>query len=104
MKIRTQVMGLVASLVALSAAPTVSADLNDEITRGQLMAASCQACHNAAGANKGIPNLAMLGEDIIASQMRAFRDGQREATVMNRHAEGYSDEEIDAMAAYFGNQ
>jgi cytochrome c553 len=34
-------------------------------------------------------------------QMKAFRDGSREATVMKKHANGYTDAEFEAMAKYF---
>lgn len=92
-------VGLVASLAMAGTATQALAD--DEITRGQLMAASCKACHNAAGAQEGVPDLARIPADVIESQMRAFRDGDRDATIMDRHAKGYTDEEIEAMAGYF---
>ncbi|WP_018873232.1 c-type cytochrome [Thioalkalivibrio sp. ALJ16] len=92
-------VGFVASLAMAGTATQAIAD--DEITRGQLMAASCKACHNAAGADQGVTDLTRLPAEVIASQMRAFRDGDRDATIMDRHAKGYTDEEIDAMAGYF---
>ena len=36
--------------------------------------------------------------------MRAFRDGQRPATVMHQIAKGYTDPQIDAIAAWFAAQ
>jgi len=36
--------------------------------------------------------------------MRAFKEGKREATVMHQIAKGYSDPEIEALAAYFARQ
>jgi cytochrome c553 len=36
--------------------------------------------------------------------MRAFRDGSRPATVMHQIAKGYTDAQIDAMAAWFAAQ
>jgi cytochrome c553 len=36
--------------------------------------------------------------------MRAYRAGQRPATVMDRIAKGFSDDEISALAAWFGAQ
>ncbi|WP_018173997.1 MULTISPECIES: c-type cytochrome [unclassified Thioalkalivibrio] len=92
--------GLVASLAMAGTASQAVAD-NDEITRGQLMAASCMACHNAAAAAKGVPDLGRVSAGVIQSQMRAFRDGERDATIMDRHARGYTDEEIEAMSVYF---
>jgi len=36
--------------------------------------------------------------------MKAYKEGTRPATIMNRIAKGYSDEEIKAMAGYFAKQ
>ncbi|WP_019593427.1 c-type cytochrome [Thioalkalivibrio sp. ALM2T] len=91
--------GLVASLAMAGTATQALAD--DEITRGQLMAASCKACHNAAAAGDGVPELNRIPAEVIESQMKAFRDGDRDATIMDRHAKGYTDEEIESMAGYF---
>jgi cytochrome subunit of sulfide dehydrogenase len=38
------------------------------------------------------------------AQMRAFRSGQRSATVMDRIAKGFSDMEIDAIAEWYQAQ
>lgn len=100
-KSRLTFAGLVGA-VAL-AVPFAQATAGDEITRGQLMADTCINCHSAASAEAGgAPNLANYPSDLIVSQMKAFRDGDRPATVMDRHASGYTDEEIEALAAYFG--
>lgn len=72
----------------------------------ELLAGGCQGCHGVAGAGaNGIPMImrAQTREDFIAT-MRAFRDNQREATVMGRIARGYTDAEIAALAAHFARQ
>ena len=71
------------------------------------LAAACAICHGTQG--KPAPNaplipLAGLPRDHIATQMRAFRDGKRPATVMHQIAKGYTDPQIDAMAAWFAAQ
>ena len=71
------------------------------------LAAACAICHGTQG--KPVPNaplipLAGLPRDHIVSQMQAFRDGRRPATVMHQIAKGYSDAEIQAMAAWFAAQ
>src|SRR5688500_11475337 len=70
------------------------------------MAAACAICHGTDGraATKDVVPLAGLPSQHIASQMRAFRDGQRPATVMHQIAKGYTDAQIDAMAAWFSAQ
>jgi cytochrome subunit of sulfide dehydrogenase len=72
----------------------------------QKLAAACAICHGTDGraVTKDVVPLAGLPREHIASQMRAFRDGQRPATVMHQIAKGYTDAQIDAMAAWFAAQ
>ena len=71
--------------------------------RAQQLASACAICHGTDGraATPNVVPLAGLPREHIASQMRAFRDGTRPATVMHQIAKGYTDEQIDALAAYF---
>jgi cytochrome subunit of sulfide dehydrogenase len=72
----------------------------------QKLAAPCAICHGTDGraVTQDVVPLAGLPREHIASQLRAFRDGQRPATVMHQLAKGYSDAQIDAMAAWFSAQ
>ena len=72
----------------------------------QRLAAPCAICHGTEGraVTKDVVPLAGLPREHIASQMRAFRDGQRPATVMHQIAKGYTDAQIDALAAWFSAQ
>ena len=68
------------------------------------LAASCAACHGTDGA--AVPGAAMVAlagypKDALVAQMRAFRDGSRDATVMHQLARGYSDRQIEVLAGYF---
>ena len=93
----------IALLSAVAVAPAAFAQ--DTATRN--MASACAICHGTNG--KPAPNaplipLAGLPQDHIATQMRAFRDGKRPATVMHQIAKGYTDPQIDAIAAWFAAQ
>jgi len=74
--------------------------------RPRRLASACAICHGTDGRSDGkvLPPLAGMPRDHIASQMRAFRDGQRPATVMHQVAKGYTDEQIDTLAAFFAAQ
>jgi cytochrome c553 len=48
-----------------------------------------------------VPALAKLPAQQIMTALQAFRAGTRPATVMDRIAKGYSDEEIDAIAQWY---
>ena len=89
-------------LAALLAALPVHAQEN-----GRNLAAACAICHGTQGKPApGAPLIPLAGlpRDHIATQMRAFRDGQRPATVMHQIAKGYSDAQIEAIAAWFAAQ
>ena len=57
-------------------------------------AMACSGCHPVgSGVETSVPRLAGRKAEEIVAQMRAFRSGQRSATVMDRIAKGYSDAE-----------
>ena len=87
---------------ALAAAFSVHSQEN-----GRNLASGCAICHGTQGnALPGAPVIPLAGlpREHIATQMRAFRDGSRPATVMHQIAKGYNDAQIDAMAAWFAAQ
>jgi cytochrome c553 len=88
-------------LAALLAAPAAHAQ-----DSARNLAAPCAICHGTDGraVTKDVVPLAGLPREHIASQMRAFRDGQRPATVMHQIAKGYTDQQIDALAGWFAAQ
>lgn len=69
------------------------------------LAASCAACHGSNGNSAGItPTLAGLDDGYFITQMLAFKNSTRPATVMNRHAKGLNIDEINLLANYFSTQ
>ena len=67
--------------------------------RAREWAAGCLGCHHPAA--NAIPSLNGQPRDEIAAKFRAFRDGRQTGTVMPQLAKGYSDAQIDAIAAWF---
>ena len=71
------------------------------------LAATCAACHGTDGkavVGEAMARLAGLPKDQIVTSLQAFRDGTRPATVMHQISKGYSNEQIDSIAAYFAAQ
>jgi sulfide dehydrogenase cytochrome subunit len=68
-------------------------------------AVSCSGCH-PIGKGVATPVPRLIGRDAgeIAAAMRDFRSGQRPATVMDRIAKGFTDDESAAIAAWIGAQ
>ncbi len=66
------------------------------------IASTCMSCHGPGGMSQGtIPSLAGMDPDYFVRLMQGFKTGTRPATIMQRHASGYTDAEIAAMATYF---
>lgn len=67
-----------------------------------ILAATCSGCHGAnADGSGGIPGLKGQQQSYLADQLKAFKGGSRPATVMNRLARGYTDDEIAGLALHF---
>ena len=76
-----------------------------EITRGAMLSNSCAACHGTDGKSPGaIPSINGKSSQFLVSALHDFQDGKRPATVMGRHASGYTDKEIQDIANYFSSQ
>jgi sulfide dehydrogenase cytochrome subunit len=71
------------------------------------LAATCANCHGTDGkavSGSAVVSLAGMKQDYISQQMKAFKTGQRPATVMHQLAKGYTDEQIEQIATYFASQ
>ncbi|MEJ0074668.1 MAG: cytochrome C [Alphaproteobacteria bacterium] len=68
-------------------------------------AASCSGCHAASTTvQTPVPPLNGRPAADIVSQMAAFKSGARKATIMDRIAKGFSEEETRAIAAWYEQQ
>jgi sulfide dehydrogenase cytochrome subunit len=68
-------------------------------------AASCSGCHPAGRwVDTTVPRLAGRNPADLVAAMEGFKSGQLASTVMGRIAKGFSDEEIKAIAAWYGAQ
>jgi cytochrome c553 len=99
----TAALALVAA--ALAGQPAWAQDARALNVRS--LAATCANCHGTDGRahpDSAVASLAGMPRTYLAAQMRDFRDGKRSATVMHQLAKGYTDEQIDTVAAYFAAQ
>ncbi|WP_245319388.1 c-type cytochrome [Mesorhizobium temperatum] len=63
-------------------------------------ATACTGCHGPAALGSAIPSLDGHAADEIVTRMHAFRSGERNATVMDRIARGFTEEETRAIAEW----
>lgn len=68
----------------------------------RVLAASCSACHGYEGVSRGeIPGLAGISATRFLQKMQEYREMADDGSVMNQHAKGLTQEEINGLAAYF---
>ena len=73
---------------------------------GARLAATCTGCHGTNGHTAGdaLPGLAGQSKRALLASLAAFKSGERSATVMTQLAKGYSDEQLEQIAAFFAAQ
>ncbi len=68
------------------------------------LAATCANCHGTEGRTtqgSAIPSLAGMPKAYMVTQMKAFKEGTRPATVMHQLAKGLTDQQVESVATYF---
>jgi sulfide dehydrogenase cytochrome subunit len=72
---------------------------------GRTLAASCFTCHGTNGNSvQGVPpSLAGRNAGELFQTMKDFQAGKRPATIMHQLARGYTDAQLQAIAAYFAS-
>lgn len=95
---------LALALVGLSLSLATHAEtLSSGELQAQVLAAACFNCHGTDGRlDTSIPAIAGRPVKVLTNRLLAFKTGEKEdATVMQRHAQGYTEAEITALAEYF---
>ena len=91
-------------LPALLGTSLAHAQANPEALRQRTLAATCANCHGTDGraiADSVVPGLAGQPLPYLADALKAYQRGERQATVMHQIAKGYTEAQLDALAAYF---
>lgn len=71
---------------------------------GEYLAGECVACHLPSGRQVGgIPAIVALPEDAFIAMMRSYAKKERDNQVMQTVAAKFKDDELAALAAYFGS-
>lgn len=100
-----RILPLLCLLAATGIAPAHAQ--NAQALNTQALAATCANCHGTQGKaidKTAVPGLAGLPAAYVVEQMKAFKSGARPATVMHQLAKGYSDAQIEQIAAYYAAQ
>jgi cytochrome c553 len=88
---------ILAAMTMLASAAVIAKDVSPP--SGRTLATTCTGCHGPEGQSAGaIPSLHGWKEADLLQAMLDFKNDRRPATMMNRHAKGFSDEELAALA------
>lgn len=97
--------GAPASNVAWTASTRHFLSKGDAARGDSLAAATCNACHGAAGVGTDaiFPNLAGQSQGAIYKQLEDFRSGRRDAAVMGAYVSGLSPEDMRDLATHYAS-
>jgi len=101
---RYEVAPLLAAICLTGAAVSASAADPD---LGRNLAATCASCHGTNGKavpGAGMDALAGMEKEKLLQKLKDFKSGTKPATVMQQISKGYTDEQMDRIAAYFAAQ
>jgi cytochrome c553 len=96
---------LAGALVLAASATTWAQDRDALVLRS--LAATCANCHGTNGRaveGSSVPTIAGMPKAYLATQLKAFKAGERPATIMHQLSKGYSDAQIEQLASYFAVQ
>ena len=97
--------GLIVTTVAASVVhPAGNASFAaDDRALGEYLSSECVTCHQLSGREQpGIPSIIGIPEARLAEALVEYKDRKRSNPVMQAIAGKFSNDEIAALAAYFG--
>lgn len=91
-------------ILALAATFAIDAQAAGDLALGEYLSQTCVACHQKSGhSTGGVPAIVGWPADQFATVMNSYKKHERENEVMRSIASALSQEDIDALAAYFGS-
>ena len=73
-------------------------------TEGRLLASNCFQCHGTNGKGPGFDKLAGKSASSLYSDLKEFQAGQEGNGIMAKHARGYTDAQLQALAQWLSTQ
>jgi len=90
----------IAALLWSSIAGTSAATAAD-VAYGEYLASECATCHRRDGQDKGIPSIVGWPPEQFIAALAAYKKKERPNPIMQTIAGRLSDEEMQALAAYY---
>lgn len=98
-----QVATLITLLVLMSSG--ARADIKPDakaVAYGKHLASECTSCHRLDGVDNGIPSITGWDHEEFVQTMFWYKQGMRDNLAMRSVADSLEDDQIQALASYFG--
>lgn len=71
---------------------------------GRLLASNCFQCHGTNGKGPGFDTIGGKSASEIYKELKEFRSGKEGNGIMAKHAMGYTDAQLQSLAAWLATQ
>jgi cytochrome c553 len=99
---REAVGAAIVAALAFGVATGAAADESRLRAYGQHLASECTSCHRIDGTDNGIPAIIGWDRTEFVATMSFYRSGARTNAAMVSVAQSLDEQQLDALAAYFG--
>lgn len=96
-------VALCAAIAGVTLCVVVGAAAAGDRELGEYLSSECVTCHQLSGRFDGIPSIVGRAEPELIEALTEYRGKIRDNQVMRAIAAKFSDEEIAALASYFGS-
>lgn len=70
--------------------------------QGEMLSLSCASCHGTDGKSTTItPYIAGMSKTVMFQSLMDYKYGKKEGTMMQKHAKGFTDAELEQISYYF---
>jgi cytochrome c553 len=94
---------LAASTLGPILASLAAASDAKKIAYGRHLSGECSACHRIDGTDNGIPSITGWDPEKFVMTISFYRDGERNNPAMVSVAQSLEDDQMRALAAYYGS-
>ncbi|MFM9845594.1 MAG: c-type cytochrome [Hyphomicrobiaceae bacterium] len=95
--------GLALALLIAPITRTLAADDTKLLAYGKHLSAECSGCHRLDGVDNGIPSITGWAPIDFIATVGFFKDGSRSNPAMISVARSLDDEQVKALATYYGS-
>lgn len=95
--------GLALGLLGTAVPHAMAADDAKLLAYGKHLSAECSGCHRIDGVDNGIPSITGWAPADFIATIAYFKDGGRPNPAMISVARSLDDEQVKALAAYYGS-